>query len=183
MTRNIYTKTGDDGTTGLYFGGRVRKNDPRMDAIGTLDEAQAAIGVVRGIGGVREIDDLLIGLESGLYVAMAELATSDENRGKLKPEETLVSAAMVEQLERLIDDYGTRFTMPTEFVIPGGSPAAALLDQARTVVRRAERRAVEIMPSDSEVGPWLNRLSDLLWVMARWQEGESRLAKDARRSS
>jgi cob(I)alamin adenosyltransferase len=182
MTRSIYTKTGDDGTTGLFFGGRVRKDDPRLDAVGTLDEAQAALGVVRGLGGVPEIDDVLVGLESGLYVAMAELATSEDNRGKLKPEETLVSISMVERLETLIDDFAARFTMPTDFVIPGGSPASALLDQARTVVRRAERRAVEFTAGGSEVGRWLNRLSDLLWVMARWQEGESRLAKDTRRS-
>ncbi|HEY7564259.1 MAG TPA: cob(I)yrinic acid a,c-diamide adenosyltransferase [Acidimicrobiia bacterium] len=182
MTRSIYTKTGDDGTTGLFFGGRVRKDDPRLDAVGTLDEAQAALGVVRGLGGVPEIDDVLVGLESGLYVAMAELATSEDNRGKLKPEETLVSMSMVERLETLIDDFAARFTMPTDFVIPGGSPASALLDQARTVVRRAERRAVEFTAGGSEVGRWLNRLSDLLWVMARWQEGESRLAKDTRRS-
>lgn len=177
LTRSIYTRTGDDGTTSLFYGGRVRKDDPRPEAYGTLDEAQAALGLVRAIGGVADIEDVLVGLEGGLYVAMAELATLPENRAKLKAEESLVTGEMVAGLERLIDDYAARFQMPTEFVIPGETPAAALLDVARTIVRRAERNALAVLADGSEVGRYLNRLSDLLWVLARWQEGESQLAR------
>lgn len=182
LMRSIYTKTGDDGTTALFHGGRVRKDDPRPEAYGTLDEAQAALGLVRAMGRVVEIDDLLVGLEGGLYVAMAELATLPENRVKLKPEESLVTGEMVAGLERLIDDYAARFQMPTEFVIPGETPAAALLDVARTVVRRAERSTLAVLADGSEVGRYLNRLSDLLWVLARWQEGESQPAKKKKES-
>ena len=177
MARSIYTKTGDDGTTSLFYGGRVRKDDPRPEAYGTLDEAQAALGLVRAMGGIAEIDDLLVGLEGGLYVAMAELATLPENRSKLKPEESLVTNEMVAGLERLIDTYAARFQMPTEFVIPGETQGAALLDVARTIVRRAERSALSVLAEGSEVGRYLNRLSDLLWVLARWHEGTSQLAR------
>jgi cob(I)alamin adenosyltransferase len=180
LTRRIYTKTGDDGTTALFYGGRVRKDDLRPEAYGTVDEAQAALGMVRAMGAVQELDDLLVGLEGGLYVAMAELATLPENRSKLKPEVSLVTAGMVRGLERLIDDYSGRFEMPAEFVIPGETQPAALLDHARTVVRRAERNAQAVLADGSEVGPYLNRLSDLLWVLARWQEGTSHPSRDAR---
>lgn len=173
MTRPIYTKTGDDGTTGLFYGGRVRKDDPRPVAYGTVDEAQAALGMVRALGAVPELDELLVGLEGGLYVAMAELATLPENRSKLQAEVSLITTGMVHRLERLIDDYATRFEMPAEFVIPGGTRPAALLDFARTVVRRAERAVQSVLADGSEVGRYLNRLSDLLWVLARWQEGTS----------
>lgn len=179
LTRRIYTKTGDDGTTALFYGGRVRKDDPRPEAYGTVDEAQAALGVVRAMGAVKELDDLLVGLEGGLYVAMAELATLPENRSKLKPEVSLVTTGMVHGLERLIDHYSGRFQMPAEFVIPGETQAAALLDLARTVVRRAERNAQAVLADGSEVGPYLNRLSDLLWVLARWHEGTSLPSRDA----
>lgn len=175
----IYTKTGDDGTTGLFFGGRVRKDDPRPEAYGTLDEAQAALGLVRALAAVPELEELLVALEGGLYVAMAELATLPENRGKLKPAVSRVTAEMVSGLERKIDDYSGRFEMPKEFVVPGETPAAALLDMARAVVRRAERAALVVLAEDSEVGRYLNRLSDLLWVLARWNEGTSLSARNA----
>jgi cob(I)alamin adenosyltransferase len=170
----IYTRTGDDGTTGLLFGGRVRKDSPVPDACGAVDEAQAALGLARaGTTPACELDSLLVRLERELWVLMAELATAAENRPKLLPAETLVTPGMVEGLEALIDDLGGRFRPPAEFVVPGQGPTSAHLDLARTVVRRAERRALAVAADDSHVVAYLNRLSDLLWTMARWQEGES----------
>ena len=170
----IYTRTGDDGTTGLLFGGRVRKDSAVADACGTVDEAQAALGLVRaGAPAEGELHELVLRLERELWVLMAELATSPENRHKLRPGETLVTPVMVDDLEALIDDLGERFSAPTEFVVPGQTITAARLDLARTVVRRAERRCVPVVAEDSRVLAYLNRLSDLLWTMARWQEGES----------
>jgi cob(I)alamin adenosyltransferase len=170
----IYTRTGDDGTTGLLYGGRIRKDSELPTAYGAVDEAQAALGVARadaGPGG--ELDDLLVRLERDLYVLMAELATLPGNRHKLAPGQSAVTGEMVTALEALIDDYSARFDPPTEFVVPGGSRVAAQLDVARTVVRRAERHALVAAEPPSLVVTYLNRLSDLLWTLARWQEGRS----------
>jgi cob(I)alamin adenosyltransferase len=170
----IDTKTGDDGTTGLFYGGRVSKADPRPRAFGAVDEAQSALGMVRGLGNLAEAEEqLVIALETELYVAMAELATLEENRHKLEPGRTLVTAAMVNNLEDQIGRYYEGFEMPKEFVIPGSGGAAALFDFARTIVRRAEREVVSLGISESEVVRYLNRLSDLLWTLARWSEGNS----------
>lgn len=175
----IDTKTGDDGTTGLLFGGRVSKSDQRPSAFGAVDEAQAALGLARALGNLAPREDQLVtDLESELYVAMAELATADENRNKLQEGSTKVTAAMVTALEEQIGIYYDGFEMPTEFVIPGSGPAAALFDFARTVVRRAERESVALGDPETEVVRYLNRLSDLLWTLARWSEGESIRAKD-----
>ena len=177
----IYTRKGDDGTTGLYFGGRVRKDDGAPSAYGTVDEAQAAIGVARAeVEPGSELDTILVGVCRDLYVCMSELATLPENRSKLEPGRTLVTDAMVAALEPLIDDVTGRFDMPTDFVIPGANRTAALLDVARTVVRRAERAAIGVAADGSAAVAYLNRLSDLLWALARWQEGPQHLlAKEA----
>jgi cob(I)alamin adenosyltransferase len=177
----IYTRKGDDGTTGLLFGGRVAKDSGVIDANGAVDEAQAALGAVRAeVERGSELDDLLVGLERDLYVLMAELATAPANRRKLKEGTTLVSAEMVERLETQIDSLSDRFPAITDFVIPGHDRVSAGLDVARTVVRRAERAAVGVNPDGSLVVGYLNRLSDLLWTMARWQEqGESLLSRTA----
>jgi cob(I)alamin adenosyltransferase len=173
----IYTRKGDDGTTGLLYGGRVTKDSAAIEANGAVDEAQAAIGLARAeVERGCELDWLLVGLERDLYVLMAEVATSAGNRAKLKPGETLVTPAMVARLEELIDRLTARFPPITEFVIPGQDRVAAGLEVARTIVRRAERRAVHAAPVDSQVVPYLNRLSDLLWTMARWQERGDSLA-------
>ncbi|MBW3669472.1 MAG: cob(I)yrinic acid a,c-diamide adenosyltransferase [Actinobacteria bacterium] len=170
----IYTKKGDDGTTGLYFGGRVAKDAPVVAAYGTVDEAQAFLGLARAEAERRsELDELLVSLERDLWVLMADLATAADNRSKLEPGVTAVTQEMVAALEAHIDALNERFEMPTEFVVPGQSRAAALLDVARTVVRRAERLAIPTAAEGSFVVPYLNRLSDLLWTMARWQEGQS----------
>jgi cob(I)alamin adenosyltransferase len=175
----IYTRVGDDGTTGLLYGGRVSKDSPLPRAYGAVDEAQAAIGVVRAEAGPgSELDEMLVPLMRDLWVLMAELATLPENRHKLVPGKSLITAEMVTALERMIDALDDRFTHPTEFVVPGGTRVAALLDVARTTVRRAERETLTATPAPSHVGPYLNRLSDLLWTLARWQEGTSLVAKE-----
>lgn len=175
----IYTRTGDDGTTGLFYGGRVRKDDPRPEAYGTVDEAQAFIGAARALapaGG--ELDEILLHAERDLWVVMAELATAPASAAKLTPGKTKATAEMVAALEPIIDRVTARFDMPTDFVVPGGTPTAAALDVARTVVRRAERAALAVAQPGSHAVPYLNRLSDLLWSLARWQEGHSVRAKD-----
>ena len=167
----IYTRKGDDGTTGLYFGGRLRKDDAKVDAYGTVDEAQAFLGLARAEAERgSELDLLLVALERDLWTVMAELATEVENRPKLTE---LVAPERVAELEGHIDDLKSRFTLPAEFVVPGETRVGALLDVARTVVRRAERLALGVAPEGSQVVPYLNRLSDLLWTVARWQDGQS----------
>ena len=173
----LYTGKGDDGTTGLLYGGRVRKDSPAVEANGAVDEAQAFVGLARAeVERGSEVDGLLVNVERDLWVLMAELATQAENRHKLVPGKSLVSVDMVGALERTVDALGERFEMPTEFVIPGQNRVAALLDVARTVVRRAERLAIGAVEADSHAVSYLNRLSTLLWVMARWQEGGQPLA-------
>jgi cob(I)alamin adenosyltransferase len=174
----IYTKKGDDGTTGLLFGGRVRKDSHRIETNGAVDEAQAAIGLARAEARPgSQLDEIFIGLERDLWVLMAELATEEPNRHKLEPGKNLVTAEMVTSLETAIDEIAEKTEMPTEFVVPGQSRLAAALDYARTVVRRAERLAITLAPEGSQVVPYLNRLSDLCWMLARWQEGEHLLSR------
>jgi cob(I)alamin adenosyltransferase len=172
----IYTRRGDDGTTGLLHGGRVPKDDPRPEAYGAVDEAQAFIGLARAearAAGRDELDALLVRLERDLWVLMAELATEPDRRDRLVPGTSLVTAEMVASLEPLIDDLTGRFEPPGGFVVPGQDRVSAAVDVARAVVRRAERRAVAVAAEGSYVVPYLNRLSDLLWTIARWQEGEA----------
>lgn len=172
----IYTRRGDDGTTGLLHGGRVRKDDPRPEAYGAVDEAQSFIGLARAearAAGRADLDDLLVRLERDLWVLMAELATEPQRRDRLTPGTSLVTAEMVEALEPLIDELSQKFDPTGGFVVPGQDRVSAALDVARAVVRRAERRAVAVAAEGSHVVAYLNRLSDLLWTMARWQEGEA----------
>ena len=174
----VYTRKGDDGTTGLFYGGRVRKDSALPSAYGAVDEAQACLGLARAEAEPgSELDDLLVGLCRDLYVVMAELATAPGNRNKLVAGQSRVESSMVDRLEATIDDLSERFTPPTEFVVPGGSRLAASLDVARTVVRRAERASrAEDVDSPLAVA-YLNRLSDLVWTMARWVEGTSLYAR------
>jgi len=172
VTPRIYTKTGDGGTTGLYYGGRVRKDSLPIEINGAVDEAQAALGLARAESDPgSDVNVRLTALARDLYVLMAEVATAPSNRHKLVAGSTLVTQDMVLSLERGIDDLLERFDMPSDFTIPGENRCAAGLDLARTIVRRAERLAVRDPVDGSYVIPYLNRLSDLLWAMARWQEG------------
>jgi cob(I)alamin adenosyltransferase len=175
----LYTGKGDDGTTGLLFGGRVPKDSAHPRAVGAVDEAQAAVGVARSLCEPDgDLDHQLTQACRDLWVLMAEVATLPENHTKLADGQTRVTAAMVRAIEAMVDDLGERFEAPANFVVPGQTPLAAQLDVARTVVRRAEREAVAATAGESQVVPYLNRLSSLLWVQARWVEGEHLLSRD-----
>ncbi|MGO9962090.1 MAG: cob(I)yrinic acid a,c-diamide adenosyltransferase [Acidimicrobiales bacterium] len=177
---SISTKRGDDGTTGLLHGGRVRKDSARIGTIGAIDEAQAALGLARAEVRGTDLDDELAGLERDLWVVMAEVATAPRSRSRLVEGRTLVTAGMVDALERRVHELEASGSMPSEFVVPGQTRASAALDLARTVVRRAERMAVALELGDgSHVVPYLNRLSDLCWLLARTSEGEHLTVRSA----
>ncbi|HSK94803.1 MAG TPA: cob(I)yrinic acid a,c-diamide adenosyltransferase [Candidatus Angelobacter sp.] len=187
----IYTRKGDTGTTGLLYGGdRVSKADLRTDAYGTTDEAVAALGLARAAIG-SELDrtearlaELILRLQRELFVVGAELATHVDRRDRLTSGTSLVSAEMVTALEGEIDALEELVEQPKEFVVPGESTVGAALDVARTIVRRSERRAVALAADgglpDSQVVPYLNRLADLLFVMARAADGGFRPVRTGR---
>jgi cob(I)alamin adenosyltransferase len=164
----IYTRTGDDGTTGLFGGSRRSKADLRVEAYGTVDEANASIGVARAAGLLADMDAVLAAAQSELFTIGAELACTPGAETKLKME--LIDDAAAERLERAIDAAEEGLAPLKAFVLPGGSGAAAALHVARCVVRRAERRVIACAteaPVRKEIVVYLNRLSDLLFTFAR----------------
>jgi cob(I)alamin adenosyltransferase len=171
----IYTKKGDDGTTSLWYGGRVAKSDARTEAYGALDEAASALGVARSLcddGDALAAD--ILRLQDDLFIAGAELATAPEAAERLVDGVSRVTPEMAAELEELIDRYMERVELPPKFVIPGGTTLSAQLDVARAVIRRAERRAValgrdEELASD-ELLRFLNRASDAAYAMARFAD-------------
>jgi len=178
----IYTRKGDAGDTGLLFGGaRVGKASPRIEAAGTVDEAVAALGLARAaIGAVTDrtealLAELIVRLQRELFVVGAEIATHKVRRARLTDGVSRVTAEMVASLEQEIDALTAAYPMPAEFVVPGESATGAALDLARAVTRRAERRVVALAElgdlPDSYVLRYLNRLADLLFVMARAADG------------
>jgi cob(I)alamin adenosyltransferase len=171
----IYTRKGDDGTTGLWYGGRVAKYAARPEAYGSVDEAASALGLARAAaerGGELYADILRV--QNELFVAGAELATAPEAADRLEPGVSKVTPDMVDRLESDIDRYMGRVNLPPKFVIPGGTELSARLDVARTAVRRAERRVVALKDAgelaDEIVVTYLNRLSDALFAMARFAD-------------
>lgn len=167
----IYTKQGDDGTTGLLYGTRVSKADLATEAYGTVDEAVAALGVARALLGGDELGAEVLRIQQELFVVGADLATNPDERGKLVAGVSLVTDEMTARLEERIDALVEANPLPQEFIVPGANPASAALDVARTIVRRAERRSVALAEADRAVNPevvrYLNRLADLLFVLAR----------------
>ena len=169
----IYTKKGDDGTTSLWYGGRVDKSDPRTEAYGSLDEAVSALGVARALcePGEEEVAADVLALQNELFVAGAELATAPEAAGRLEDGVSRITAEMVDELDAEIDRYMERVDLPPQFVIPGGTRLSAQLDFARTLIRRAERRVAALARdgelASAEVLRYLNRASDLAFAMAR----------------
>jgi cob(I)alamin adenosyltransferase len=175
VTVKIYTRKGDDGTTGLWYGGRVPKSDSRPEAYGSVDEAASALGLCRVAA--REDEELyadILRMQNELFVAGAELATAPEAAHRLEPGVSKVTKEMVERLESDIDRYMARVDLPPKFVIPGGTELSARLDVARTAVRRAERRVAAMRESgelaDDTVLRYLNRLSDAVYAMARYAD-------------
>ena len=184
----IYTRKGDSGTTGLLFGGdRVSKADLRTDAYGTTDEAVSALGLARAsIGSATDrtevrLAELILRLQRELFVVGAELATHTDRRDRLTDGATRVTEPMIAALEDEIDSLEELVEQPKEFVLPGESMTGAALDLARTTIRRAERRSVALAASGalpgSQVVPYLNRLADLLFVMARVADGGFRAVR------
>ena len=173
----IYTKSGDDGTTGLLYGGRISKADAAAEAYGTVDEAVAALGVARALCGDTTLGAELLGWQRDLFVVGADLATNPRERERLEPGVSLVPEEMVRRLEERIDALVAKHPLPNVFVVPGANPVSAALDVARSTTRRAERRVVDLRDRGADVNQtvirYLNRLSDLLFVVARWQAGES----------
>jgi cob(I)alamin adenosyltransferase len=171
----IYTKKGDDGTTGLWYGGRVPKSDLRPEAYGAVDEAASALGLARAAAGDQaEVTADILRIQTELFVAGAELATAAEAAHRLEAGVSKVTEAMVERLEADIDRYMDRVDLPPKFVLPGGTELSARLDVARAAVRRAERRVVDIKAAgdlpDETVLRYLNRASDALYAMARFTD-------------
>ena len=170
----IYTKKGDDGSTGLLYGGRVPKDDPRTDAYGTLDEAVSCLGLARAGGLVERVEAIVVRLQREMFVVGAQLATAAANQEKLQEGVSKVSPAMALEAERDIDALVAEHPLPQAFVLPGESMGSAGLDLARATVRRAERRAVSMDRSgelpDREILRYLNRVSDLLFTLARYEE-------------
>jgi cob(I)alamin adenosyltransferase len=172
----IYTKKGDDGTTSLWYGGRVPKTHRRTEAYGSLDEACAALGAARALCGPDqgELAADVLRLQNELFVAGAELATAPEAADRLEDGVSRVTEDMVDALDAEIDKYMDRVELPPQFVIAGGTSLSAQLDVARTVTRRAERRAVELNEAgelaSATVLRYLNRASDLVFAMARFAD-------------
>jgi cob(I)alamin adenosyltransferase len=171
----IYTRKGDDGSTGLWYGGRVAKSDGRPEAYGSLDEAVSALGLSRVSAKADPVlhGDLL-DLQNGLFVAGAELATAPEAAGRLEPGISRVTLEMVTELEDTIDRYMEQVELRPKFVIPGGTELSARLDVARAAIRRAERRVVDLKLAgelaDETVLRYVNRASDAIWAMARYAD-------------
>jgi cob(I)alamin adenosyltransferase len=172
----IYTRKGDDGTTGLWYGGRVAKSGGRPEAYGAVDEAASELGLARAAcgDGDEELYADILRLQNELFVAGAELATAPEAAERLAPGVSKVTEAMIEELEHDIDRYMERVELPPKFVIPGGTELSARLDVARTAVRRAERRVVDLKVAgelpDELVLTYLNRASDAVYAMARYAD-------------
>ena len=173
----IYTKKGDKGKTRLLFGDAVSKDDLAPDAYGSVDELVAALGLIRADNKLPiEVQESVLRIQRELFIVGAELATTKENRKKLKPDQTLVEKKMILKLEKEIDFLEEKNGIPDFFVVPGENEISAKFDWARVVSRRAERKCVRwqrnLEIDDSQVVVYLNRLSDLLWMLAREFEND-----------
>ena len=181
----VATGKGDDGTTGLLYGGRIAKDDARAEAYGTIDEAVSCLGLARAEiltatrtgrlpSALSDLGVVLLKLQRDLFVAGSELATNPDAWDRLRDGETMVDEVMLNELEVLLTDAEARVNMPREFIVPGSDRLSAALELSRTVVRRAERRVIaldhERLVPGAWLMPYLNRLADLLWVLARLAE-------------
>ena len=164
----IYTKTGDDGTTGLFGGGRLSKDSSRIDAYGTIDELNSVLGIVRTCEGAHSFEHILSHVQVDLFVLGADLATPLEARSNYTIPR--IDGSDVTRLEQAIDSEEAHLQSLTKFILPGGSSLAAHLHLARTITRRAERKVIHLS-KEMKIGLsdiiYLNRLSDLLFVLAR----------------
>ena len=172
----VYTRQGDRGETGLLFGGRVSKSDARCEAYGSTDEAVSAMGLARALSTDSRVVEILLKVQREMFTVGAELATDRTYHAKLRQSHSVVTAEMVNRLEQTIDELDSQMAVPRAFIVPGGSPGSAALDLARSLVRTSERRVVSLQDSDelpnTNVLSYLNRLSDLLFVLARFEDRE-----------
>lgn len=186
---SIATKTGDDGTTAIMFGRRMPKTDVRIEANGAIDEFNAALGLVRASVSEPFITEEIFRIQKELVAVMGELAVVEEDRERyLNKGYHFVDAGMVDRLTAIIDDLEANHRISfKKWATPGDSAGSAALDFARTVCRRAERRVVELAATDGKTNPeivrYLNRLSDLCWLYARWLETRADPAPPAQPSS
>ena len=177
---SIVTRTGDRGETSLMYGRRVPKNDPRVDAYGCVDELTAALGSARSIATDKFISDEVLAVQKDLIVVMGELATAPGDRERyVKDGFQITTSAMVDHVTAVIQDLEKDKSLyPKDWVIPGETPLSASLDFARATCRRAERHIAALTAGDAEfnaeISRYLNRVSDLCWVLARYVEKESR---------
>lgn len=181
MADRIYTRTGDDGTTSLFGGERVRKGNPRIDAYGTVDEVNSVVGVARSHlidePGAEKLDPVLGEVQEELFIVGADLATPVD----AKPMVPRIKERHVDRVEDRIDTFDADLKPLKKFVLPGGSPAGASLHSARTVCRRAERLVVQAdvsTPINEQAKVYLNRLSDLFFVLARWANKQAGVRED-----
>ena len=174
--KRVYTKFGDKGETSLLYGGRVSKNSPHTEAYGITDEAVSSLGLARSLSEDQRVKDIVRDLQRDLFTIAAELATDPDKYELFQQHFTPVTEAMVEDLENTIDSLEENFQMPTVFVLPGGTPASSALDMSRTSIRTAERRVVALSEIGGLTNPliinYLNRLGDLLFVLARYHDRE-----------
>ena len=170
----IYTKGGDEGDTGLLYGGRVSKSDPRCEAYGAVDEAVSALGLARALVKTDKLKGMIWGIQTDLFTVGAELATDLNYHETFKKHFSVITPDMIEQIEQMIDELTEEITLPRAFIIPGASQASAAMDIARSVLRRAERRTVDLnnlcLLANLEVLRYLNRLADLVFTMARYED-------------
>ena len=179
----VATGRGDDGTTGLLYGGRIDKDDPRTEAYGTVDEAVAALGLARlelREAGLADLAEAVLRWQRELFVVGAQLAANPEALDRLVEGVTRVSEEMLEGVEAELARWEALVEMPREFVVPGETRASTALELARTIVRRAERRVIalerHVEPPTGWTVPYINRLADLLWVLARAAEQAENVA-------
>ena len=172
--KRVYTKFGDAGETSLLYGGRVSKNGLNTEAYGITDEAVSAMGLARAMTSNPKVNDLLRQLQRDLFTIAAELATDPDKYELFQQHFKPVTAEMVTSLEKTIDSLEEEFEMPKVFILPGGSQASAAIDLARCVIRTAERRVVAMAEADvltnGLIMAYLNRLGDLLFVLARYED-------------
>ncbi len=170
----VYTKQGDKGETGLLYGGRVSKNDPRTEAYGTVDEAVSLMGLARALSQDARVKEVTLALQRELFTVGAELATDASKYDYFLKHFSPVTPEMTLQLERYIDELSAQVQLPRAFVIPGASPASGAMDSARAVLRRAERRVVALrdagLLANPELIPYLNRAADLIFMLARFED-------------
>ena len=174
LEMRLYTRTGDTGETRLLFGGRVSKTDPRCEAYGATDEAVSAMGMARALSQDQRVKEILLQVQREMFTVGAELATAADQYQHLRDNFTVVSPEMVDRLEGLIDEIDAQIELPNAFIVPGASAASGALDMARSLLRTGERRVVELqelnMLGNPEVLRYLNRLADLLFILARYED-------------